>query len=252
MAIKRKPKIKWRKSDKDRITNAVRQFNGKLTRTIKKYPALKPYLPERLSVSELVNSLKTGSRNEYNRTLARIERFYKNKRSAEIVNVGNTQTTRWQLQNIRNDLQRINYRRQKRLEKISPSPEKGNLRMVEEHNLEPKRISNLQSFDWNRFVLSVERQATENYELEGWEQYKKNYVKKLRDEFGFKGELLAANFETMPLDVFIDFYESENAFLTFDHLYSEIEKELIMNQIIAALQSYQLSNEYIDSLWTVL
>lgn len=39
--------IKWRKSDREKISKTVRKFNAKITRTLKKHPEFAPYLPEK-------------------------------------------------------------------------------------------------------------------------------------------------------------------------------------------------------------
>lgn len=237
--------IKWRKSDNIKLVNAVRQFNGKLTRIIKNNPEINPFLPDRININQLRNNLKSGNRKEFNRELNRIRRFVSNKNSTDLIKAGDTYTTKWKLKNVRDDLQIINAKRKQRLKKFEPSAEKGNFATIKQLNLKPKKLENLESVNWKKFVESVEKQVASTYEMEMWEKHKANYIRVMNwDLFPFNEDIVPI-LERIPIEQWADLFEADDPDLTFDFEYGPEEVETKAQVIVEALQRHGIDTSLI-------
>lgn len=74
--------IKWRDSDEAELKRVVRNFNAKINRLSKKNPDIKNILPEKKDWKEIKNLVAT--RNDLNKELHMLERFSKNRNSADV------------------------------------------------------------------------------------------------------------------------------------------------------------------------
>ena len=57
--MSRKHKIRWKESDQQELRKAVKNFNAKIDRIAKKNPELKNALPEKASIRQLKELIKT-------------------------------------------------------------------------------------------------------------------------------------------------------------------------------------------------
>lgn len=74
--------IKWRDSDEAELKRVVKNFNAKINRLSKKNPEIKNILPEKKDWKEIKNLV--GTRNDLNKELHMLERFSKNRNSADV------------------------------------------------------------------------------------------------------------------------------------------------------------------------
>lgn len=213
--------IRWRKVDQDKLTNLVRQFNGKITRELKKDSDMMDYLPERLNIRELEKYAKQLSRYEYNKIFNRYKRFLKKDATKLVKSKGGAIATKWELQETRYQVQSVNYSRKKRLEEIGPQPEYGNMGSIEANSLRPKEIKFQQrtQSEWKAFVQATQKQASAFYDIEGWKRYQQNMVWSLRLNLGFPGEYLADLVENLSVDQYKVIFKHEDADLQIMFVY---------------------------------
>ena len=112
-------RINWRESDTTDLERAVRNFNAKINRLLKKNPNNKNKLPEKVKVADIKKNINT--RQDLKRELNKLKRF--SKRGAEEFvkmpdNKYNLEITKWQRTEMKRMASRVNRERKKRLEKI--------------------------------------------------------------------------------------------------------------------------------------
>lgn len=73
--MSRGSQIRWRESDKSQLRKAVRNYNDKINRIVKKDPTLAGLMPARVKVSDLSAGINT--RAEYNQWMKRLTSFTK-------------------------------------------------------------------------------------------------------------------------------------------------------------------------------
>ena len=74
--------IRWNESDEKEIKRVVRNFNNKINRLSKKNPDIKNILPEKEDWKDVMGRVKT--RSDLNKELHMLERFSKNRNSADV------------------------------------------------------------------------------------------------------------------------------------------------------------------------
>lgn len=184
----RRSNIKWRQQDKETISKTVRQFNAKLTRILKKHPELAPYLPDRLTVEGVRQSIET--RQDFNREVRSLQRFLKRGAERPILSDSGIKTTEWQRREVGYKVATVNRARTLEAKRANVSTEKGTMGSIEANNLRPKSydINRIAPRDWNKFIETVERQVMTNYDSDRVERYKENYLKSIRRNLGTRGK----------------------------------------------------------------
>lgn len=234
------PTIRWRDSDSKRLAREVRRFNAKLTREIKRNPAIKEYLPERLNTKDLKAVIKT--RADFNREIRSIERFMLKDATAPIESKTGIRTTKWEKNEVALKVRRINRARREELQREQPSHEKGTMGSIRENNLQPKKfdINKIKKSDWEKFVESVEAQVMSTYKLAKMEAYKENYLKAILNSLG--NELGAELYEyvrDLPAEfVYRQYYQ--DPLLQLNFVYDPLQAQLIAETALAHWQyAYQ-------------
>lgn len=112
--------IRWRESDNQELSKAVKNFNAKVRRLAKKNPEIADYLPETVSVRDIKRLVDT--RQDFNREINSLRRFSQ-RGAEEIITIPDTdynlKTTKWQKEDMTRRTAVINRRRKARLEEIS-------------------------------------------------------------------------------------------------------------------------------------
>lgn len=116
--MSKKHNIRWTEDDREALRKAVKNFNARRARLIKKFPEKERAFPEKVTVKAIKELIQT--RNDLNRELNALQRF--NHKTAKLVvipnNDYNLETTKWQ----RNEMSRragiINRKRKKRLKDV--------------------------------------------------------------------------------------------------------------------------------------
>ena len=180
----RSSKISWNDRQVKELQRQVKRFNAKITRTARKSPELVDFLPDKLSVKQLRQTIKTAK--DLKLISARVDRAFKNDAFQPILTEQGVRTTKYEVREISLGVQRINRQRAKELAQANPSTEKGTMGTVRENNLQPKRFNpnSIKQSDWDKFVQVVERQSMDSYTDEKIERYKENYLRALQNAFG--------------------------------------------------------------------
>lgn len=229
-------KIKWRKSDRKKISNTVRQFNAKITRTLKKHPEFAPYLPKKIMVKELTANIKT--RKDFNREVNSISRFLKKGAEKPFTSKSGIKTTTWERKEIGYKVAQINRQRTIEKKRANVSTYKGTMGSIQANNLNPKKynIDKIRPQEWDKFIETVEKQVKSNYNYDKMERYKENYIKGLYNVFGAKGNKIIRIVENIPPDKFTDLFYNDPV-LQLDFIYDPIEVDLKIESIVEHLES---------------
>lgn len=191
-------KIKWRDSDNQELAKVVRNFNAKINRLAKKNPQMKNALPEKISVRELKELIKT--RQDLKREMNSLRRFSK-RGSEELVTVPNSdynlQVTKWQKVEMNRRVGIINRRRAKRLEEMenielksrgkSLGYTKGQLGMgrAERVALSPMNAfyRTMNRKDLIKRFKAILKESQSSYFTEADLRLKENFIKGLEDSY---------------------------------------------------------------------
>lgn len=229
--------IKWRNKDKTRLSNTVRQFNAKITRTLKKNPELAPYLPERLTVQGLRDKIQT--RQDFNREIKSARRFLKPGAETPVTSATGIRTTRWEKREIGIKVGVINRIRNRELKKMNPTTEKGTMGTIRENNLRPKKydIDKIKASDWDMFVYGVEKQIMSGYTAQKNELYKQNFIKAVKTAFGSKGTEIVEMAQSIPADILVELYYNDPV-LQVEFIYNPLEMQIKIDNIVEHLEPY--------------
>lgn len=229
--------IKWRNKDKTRLSNTVRQFNAKITRTLKKNPELAPYLPERLTVQGLRDKIKT--RQDFNREVNSARRFLKPGAETPVTSATGIRTTKWEKREVGIKVGVINQRRNRELKKMNPTTEKGTMGTIRENNLRPKKydIDKIKASDWDMFVYGVEKQIMSGYTAQKNELYKQNFIKGVKTAFGSKGTEIVEMAQSIPADILVELYYNDPV-LQVEFIYNPLEMQIKIDNIVEHLEPY--------------
>lgn len=229
--------IKWRNKDKTRLSNTVRQFNAKITRTLKKNPELAPYLPERLTVQGLRDKIQT--RQDFNREIKSARRFLKPGAETPVTSATGIRTIRWEKREIGIKVGVINRRRNRELKKMNPTTEKGTMGTIRENNLRPKKydIDKIKASDWDMFVYGVEKQIMSGYTAQKNELYKQNFIKAVKTAFGSKGTEIVEMAQSIQADILVELYYNDPV-LQVEFIYNPLEMQIKIDNIVEHLEPY--------------
>ena len=218
-------RIKWTRGDAKKVANLVRQFNAKITRITKKNPSIANALPERMNSQAIQQMYSQLTRKDFNRWVASTMRFLRKGAEDVITTKAGVTTTRWQLNEIRYNLNAINAERRKRMERLEPSTTKGTMGAIKELELQPRRnlAQNIPKQYWERYVRGIEKQALSSYVSNRAEQYKRNYLTALREALGEQPELESI-LAQIPAETVAEAY-AQDPDLSIDYLYYEHEIE---------------------------
>lgn len=230
--------IKWRKQDKQKVTNTVRQFNSKITRLLKKNPALKPYLPDRINAKELTKNIQT--RSDFNREINSLGRFLKKGAETPITTDTGLRTTQWQRKEIGYKVANINRQRTAERKRANVTTFTGTMGTIQKNNLEPKQydFNKIKPSDWDKFVQNVEKQVKENYFSEKNELYKQNYMTAISNVFNKEdSSKLLSIIQNIPAENLIDLFYSDPV-LQIDFVYDPLEASVLAAHIENHLNEY--------------
>lgn len=176
--------IKWRKQDIQKITNLVRTFNAKITRTLKAHPDWAEYLPERLTTTDVKNRIET--RQDFNRELKSYQRFMKKGAEMPILSQTGIKTTKWQKKEVGYKVAQINRARTIEAKKANVSTYKGTMGTIESNNLKHKKydINKIKKSDWEKYLQTVDKQIKANYKTDKMKKYKENYLRAILENLG--------------------------------------------------------------------
>lgn len=174
--------IRWRKSDIAELRNYVRKFNAKITRAVKKNPAAREFLPERLSVKEIQERIT--ERKDYNNLKKSINRFMK-KGAENLVTMANgIVVTQYQKKELEIQRQIVN-RKRAQARKEAGELQPGRMGKIEHWAYKALGLPEMtQAEQWGKYVETLEKQSKEAYYVQRDEQYLANWLQGLFTQFG--------------------------------------------------------------------
>lgn len=230
--------IKWRDNDLAELERVIRNFNAKITRVTKRNPSLAPFLPEKVSKSELKKSITT--RADFNRELNSLKRF--SRKGAEQVKTYPSGET---LSNYRVNELRIgnrirNARRSREAKEFNISVQTGTMGQMSAQNLKPRKVNlnKMTMKDIEKFEEVLERELMSNYRERAAESYKQNYLNAILDFLGEDGQELYDYIQKMDSDKVYKF-GVKNPILSIGFTSDPLPTDLIAEQALAEWRSLE-------------
>lgn len=231
----KRPEIKWRDSDEEKLSRAVRNYNRKLDRLAKKQPYLRDMLPDRLSKRELKNRITT--RQDFNRVVRSAERFSKRGAESLITNEAGFAITKYEKREVSYKLAVINRKRAEQLRRYEEMEviNQGKGTGIKRGQMPSQRLAALKPkrFNWDKmtrqhyeaFLKTLNKQAFDKYTQEMDAMYKWNYIKALKQVLPPKYAYIIEKVKQMdPEEVIERFYTDQNA--TIDFIYDPVALNL--------------------------
>ena len=197
--MSKQPKISWRSSQQQKLSRSVASYNAKITRALKAHPELIEYLPSKITVKEMKEKIAT--RSDLTRETKSLARLHQSNLIPKINDQG-VKSTEYELKELKYKVNRINRIRQKELNEMGVSSEKGTMGNIHSQNLMPKKFNfeKATKSNWEKLVESIEKQASGSYQYNRAENYKKNYLKAINDYLGADGAELYDLIKDMPAE----------------------------------------------------
>lgn len=236
--MQKRYKIRWSSDDRKKLTTAVRKFNAKRARLIKKDATYAEYLPEKASTVAIRKGIAT--RRDLINELNALNRFLRAGAEEKIVTSKGVKTTKYEKKEVGIRVRRVNRFRKKELESITPSTERGTMGTIRENNLRPKKYDIEKIRDksnWKNYIEMVERQSRESYYIERDELYKENLLKAMRSEYGAKGRKLINLIKKIPANVLVDMYYYDSD-LHIDFVYGLEEVDRRVKRMEEKIEEY--------------
>lgn len=229
--------IKWRDKDIKKLQTRVRAFNAKRTRLLKQVPELEDFLPAKQNVKDLKNNIYT--RRDFNNTIKRLNRFMAKNATDVIVTKEGVKTTKYQLNEIRIQTQRINQIRGAERRRANVSTERGTMGSVNRMINRDKKVNvnEIPKEAWESFTTKLNEMSMDYYYQMRSDIYKENYIKALRDNLGSYSDDIVDIINTMPSEELVSLYYLEPE-LQLDFAYSPEEEQQKATAILSALINY--------------
>lgn len=243
---KRKTAYNKYKSDNE-LNNAIRKFNRKRERIIRKNKEAVEYLPEKKTVRQVKELI--GNKRDRNKILRQLNAFMKADAEKKYITKQGVVTTKWQIDVLREQTKAINRKRRERKKELAE--QKANLPYhtdtLKQLSLEPRKLTAYeykQKAHWNEFLRRSEEEFSSRFRDITDERYKQNYIKALGvDETlpDFNTSKIAELIESLPASVVVKAMET-NPNLELSYQYSFEEQEIKYMEILEGWQ--EIYNEY--------
>lgn len=243
---KRKTDYNKYKSDNE-LNQAIRRFNRKRERIIKKNKEAVDYLPEKKTVRQVKELI--GNKRDRNKIIRQLNNFMKADAEKQYITKQGVVTTKWQIDVLREQTRAINRKRRERKKELAEK--KANLPYhtdtLKQLSLEPRKLTAYeykQKAHWNEFLRRSEEEFSSRFRDITDERYKQNYLKALfSDETmpDFNTGKIAELVKTLPADVIVKALDN-NPNLELSYQYSFEEQEVKYMEILEGWQ--EIFNEY--------
>lgn len=239
--MSRKPNIRWRKSDAEKLAKEVERFNAKIYRTRSRHPELADILPDTIKKEDkqrMITDFKTKPRSEFNKQINSLDRFTRRGSEKEIVSATGNRVTKWERREVSYKVAQINRARtieRKAAENMDATSrgkslgmKRGEMGSERLNELKPKKFN----FDkirggkeWEKFKASVDKLASPEARNARIEAYKTNYIKGLKEAFGDYANDIIDIIENLPAEVVVKTYYGEQE-ATIDFFYEPQAMEM--------------------------
>jgi hypothetical protein len=257
--MSRKPTIKWRESDSEKLINKIEKFNDKIYRTRNRHPELADILPDTIKKEDRlqkIEELKALPRSEFNKYINSLDRFtHKGAEKAITSATGNT-VTRWEKNEVALKVAQINRERtkeRKAVEQLEATTrgqkiglKRGEMGSERLNELRPKKFDFNKirgGKEWEKFKASVDKQASPEARDKRMEEYKQNYIQGLKNAFGDYANDIIDIINDLPADVVVQTYYGEQE-ATIEFFYEPQEMDFKLDVLEGIWQG--VSDEYAD------
>lgn len=232
-------KIRWSERDTKELERVVKNFNAKVNRLIKKDPKTSNVLPEKVSIKELKDLIRT--RQDLHRELNTLKRFSK-RGAEEIINLADTRNnlkiTKWQKTEMNRRIGIINRTRRRRLQEIEEMEmtsggealgyTRGQLGMGKASKvaLEPMKAfwHTMENYDVKRRWKSILYQSKDDYFNEQDFRVRENFIRAIKDNFHYENiDDIVEYVNNMDIKEFFNVFQREGG--TFEWAYPDPDKE---------------------------
>lgn len=182
--MSKKPKMRWSKSDRQRLQQITKKFNQKIAYHEKRHPDY--ILPNKRSAKELRGGIET--RKDFNRLIKSMERFLERGAEKPHTNKKGLTRSQWEFDEAkRKDIaERKKTTREHNKVKQKEVTTRGKptgLKRAETGSVKeagvqrnPADLENMKEREFERFVQAVEKRLRDNYFTERDKAYKENYI----------------------------------------------------------------------------
>lgn len=190
--------IKWTPKQQEMLRKAVKQYNAKISRELRKNPKLKDYLPERLSVREEKKNIKTW--NDLRELTRRASRIMNEGALTPITTSQGVKLTKYEARELELGVKRINAKREREWRAIVEVQQQagkmpryqGKVGSIAEMSKRPKKfdLERITKADFPSFRESVKKQAIPSYASARADAYKQNYLRAVEAVDGSRNSAL--------------------------------------------------------------
>ena len=194
--------IRWTKSDKEELAKVVKNFNAKIKRLETKFPKNKNSLPQKISLKEMKDLIKT--RADFKREINALKRFSKKGAETLVTAPGNEydlKITKWQKNEMNRRRAIVNKKRQARLDELGDLEVKSRgiglgytqkekqkfigMGKSVEAQLEPINAftPRMSRTDVNEKLKTLRRESQTNYWIESDKRLRENFIKTLEEQY---------------------------------------------------------------------
>ena len=179
-------RMRWRDSDEKKLKNSIKNFNAKIDRQIKNGININA-LPEKLNYKTIKK--ETTNRKDFNKVLKQSDKFRQRGQEKIITNDYGIQKTKFELAQIKKDVQRINRERKKKADAVERGvfTVAGSVIDKQEINTIKKKFNfeKIKSYsDFAKSAKSVKKQAAYSYDDVTKDQFFINIIKGLKNGLG--------------------------------------------------------------------
>lgn len=192
------PKIRWRESDLNELQRIINNFNARLATQQKNNPGAE-YLPERAKKSEAVESIY--SRKDFNRYIAKLERFTAETAKPTKKSKRGAVTTQWEHDEFLRNQKAVNRERAKLKKELEGQEvsiggegtgyKKAQMSDFKEVSVRPdqKKFENMSQKEWKEASKLMDARLRADYNLDKKKKMLENYIKGLIRQ-GYSDDLL--------------------------------------------------------------
>lgn len=170
------------KIQKAKVINTVRSFNSKITRTLKKNPELKDFLPQKINTSQFFEK-DYASRKDFLNDIDSYQRFLRKGAETPILTNKNAKITKWTKNEIKILDRRKKKLKEKQKKKYEFSTTRGNMGRIKQNNLVHKdfKVMDKNIKEIEKFFKVAENMLSSDYDERSMQIYKDNFINSIKD-----------------------------------------------------------------------
>lgn len=225
----------------------ARKFNEKIINTKESRPSISEIQPQPLTIQD-IEEIKTSPLEDIKSKTKQLKNYNKKGKENPVTSKTGNTVTEWELETVASMVEQINREREKEREEASKlevttrgqqtGMTRGEMGSVRLNELNPKTFN----FDkikagkeWQKFVESVEKQASTKYRQELLDQYKENYLKALDNAHGEHAKQLKEIVKSIPSRTLYEQGMAEQE-AWIDFVYDPQERQLILDVLTETWQ----------------